>query len=270
MITQGYEHPASAGASRLRGVFMKRILQTAVLSLALAVPAPAVAGLYEDFFQASGEDAENGVRSKLPPQVFTSLNLKADVQKILEDGYLVIGTSSWFGVPEDAKKTAKFAKKIRASIALVNYRYVDTVSGGTGFMMMPMPGPFGGAIGSARPMSFDRYEQTAYFFVKAKPEKLGLGLRFEPLTPLQTRAIGSGKGLSITVVVRGAPAFDAGIISGDIILTVAGQDVSTQDRLARIKTDYAGQTVPVEIYRYGETKTLQITVPAAPKNSARK
>ena len=56
----------------------------------------------------------------------------------------------------------------------------------------------------------------------------------------------------------------------DIILTIAGQDASTLDRIARIKTDYAGQAVPVEIIRDGQPQTLQITIPAAdPVQTAR-
>lgn len=240
---------------------MKRSIQTAIFSLAFAVSAPAIAGPYEDFFQASGDRIEDGIRSKSPPQVFTSNDLDADIRRLLEDGYFIVGASSWVGTPEDAKATAKFAKKIRASIALVQYRYIDTVSGGTQVVMLPLT--FGGMIGSAQPVSYARYEQTAYFFVKAKPDKIGLGLRFEPLTPSQARAVGSGKGISITVVVRGGPAFDAGIVAGDIILTVAGQDFSTRDRMDRVKADYAGQTVPVEIIRDGQPQTLQITIPAA-------
>ena len=270
VITQGYEHPAWAGASHQRGVDMKRSIQTAILSLTLAASVPAIAGPYEDFFQASGESVEDGIRSKSPPQVFTSNDLDADFRRLLEDGYILLGGASWTGTPEDAKKTAKFAKKIKATIALVNVKYVETVSGGTQVMMMPIIGGYGGMIGGALPVSFDRYEQTAYFFVKAKPEKIGLGLRFESLTPSQARAVGSGKGISITSVVRGAPAFDAGVIAGDIIMAVAGQDVSTTDRLVRVKADYAGQTVPVEIIRDGQPQTLQITMPAAAPAQAKR
>ena len=240
---------------------MKRSIRTAILSFALAASAPAIAGPFEDFFQATGAKAEDGIRSKSPPQVLTSNDLDADVRRLLEDGYFMVGASSWVGTPEDAKATAKFAKKIRANIALVQYRYIDTVSGGTEIVMLPLN--FGGMIGNAQPVSFARYEQTAYFFVKAKPEKIGLGLLLEPLSPIQVRATGSGKGLSISVVVRGSPAFDAGMIAEDIVLTIAEQDASTLDRIAQIKADYAGQTVPVEIIRDGQPQTLQITMPAA-------
>lgn len=240
---------------------MKQSIRAAILSLTLAASSPAMAGPFEDFFQASGTSAEDGIRSKSPPQVFTSNDLDADIRRLLEDGYLILGASSWVGTPEDAKATAKFAKKIKASIALVQYRYIDTVSGGTQVVMLPLT--FGGMIGNAQPVSYARYEQTAYFLVKAKPEKIGLGLRIEPLTQSQIKTIGSAKGISITVVARGSPAFDAGIIAGDIIQTLAGQDISTRDRMDRVKADYAGQTVPVEIIRDGQSKTLQITMPAA-------
>jgi membrane-associated protease RseP (regulator of RpoE activity) len=241
---------------------MKRSIRTAILPLALAVSTPAVAGPYEDFFQASGESAEDGIRSKSPPQVFASNDLDTDIRRFLEDGYFIIGASSWVGTPEDPKKTAKFAKKIKASVALVRYRYIDTVSGGTQVVMMPIIGGYGGMIGGAQPVSFARYEQTAYFFIKSKPENIGLGLWFQNLTPMQVNVLGSGKGISVTAVVRGSPAFDAGVIAGDIILTFAGQDISTRERWDKTRADSAGQTVPVEIIRDGQPQTLQITMPA--------
>lgn len=252
-----------------RGVSMKRTIRTVVLLLVLAVSVPAVAGLYEDFFQATGS-AQDGIPSKLPPQVYTSSDLDADMLRLLEDGYFPIGRSSWVGTPEDIKKTTKFAKKIKASVALVNYRYIETVSGGTRIVMMPVIGGYGGMIGGAHPVSFDRYEQTTFFFVKLKPEINGFGFRWDNLTTQQASAVGSGKGIVVRAIVRGSTAFDAGIIKGDIILTIAGQDISTPERNRQVRTDFANQTVPVEIIREGKPQTLQITVPAAPASDAKR
>jgi hypothetical protein len=250
---------------------MKQAVRILILPLAFAVSAPAVAGPIDDFFRASGAKSEDIIISKSPPQVNLSYDLDADLKHAFEDGYLVLGVSSWVGRTQDPKNVSRFAKKINASIAFVHLRYIETVSGGTQVMMMPIIGGYGGMIGGAHPVSFDKYEQTTYFLAKVKPESIGLGIHFDPLTPIQARAIGSGKGLSIKAVVRGAPAFDADIIAGDIILTIAGQDVSTADRLIRTKVDCAGQTVPVEIIRNGQPQILQITMPtAAPVQAKRR
>jgi len=128
---------------------MKKAIQILILLIGLAVSVPAVAGPYEDFFQASRLSAKDIVRSKSPPQIYSSNDLDADTRRLLEDGYDILGASSWVGVIEDAKETAKFAKKIRASIALVKYRFVDRVSGGTQVVMMPLIGGYGGMIGGA-------------------------------------------------------------------------------------------------------------------------
>ena len=223
---------------------------------------PAVAGPYEDFFRATGKNAQNGIPSKLPPQVYTSSDLKTDIERLIEDGYFAVRWSSWVGNPEDIKKTAKFAKKIKASIALVQYRYLETVSGGTRIVMMPVIGGYGGIIGGAHPVSFDRYEQTAYFFVKAKPGNIGFGIYWDPLTTQQATAVGSGKGLFVRAVVRGSTAFDAGILKGDIVLTMAGEDISTPERLLKVETDHAGQLVPLSLIRAGQPQTLQLRLPA--------
>lgn len=136
--------------------------------------------------------------------------------------------------------------------------YLDTRSGGT--LIMPMPMDMPGAM--ATPMSFQRYKQTAVFLSKLRPEKLGIGVQSLPLSAEQAQALGTNKGIYVDLVVRGSAAFEADLLPGDIILKVAGQDFSTPEKANRVKTDYAGQTVAVEIVRGGEPKTLQITLPS--------
>ena len=120
---------------------------------------------------------------------------------------------------------------------------------------MGMPGAM------ATPMSFQRYKQTALFLSKLRPEKLGIGVQYSPLSTEQAQALGTNKGIYVNLVVRGSAAFEADLIPGDIILKVAGQDYSTPEKMSRVKADYAGQTVPVEIIRGGQSKTLQIKLP---------
>ncbi|MFZ4748543.1 MAG: hypothetical protein ACOYLK_16940, partial [Sphingomonas sp.] len=61
---------------------MKRTIRTVVLLLALAVSVPAVAGPYEDYYQPTGENAQDGIPSKSLPQVYSSSDLKADLGRL--------------------------------------------------------------------------------------------------------------------------------------------------------------------------------------------
>ncbi len=199
-----------------------------------------------------------------------------------EDGYAIVGFSSFSGPSINADKAKKQAKRIKAEIVIYTSSYERTRSGGMP-MMMPNnttttmnanvygSGGVGGFGGTANtygttpvvvPFSVDSYHTTAYYFSRVRPEKIGWGLRWNTLTPEQARAVGTNKAMVVYAVVRNSPAFDADIFPGDIILTVGGRDVSSPERSSQVKADFAGQTVPIELIRDGQPKTLQIAIPA--------
>jgi len=130
-------------------------------------------------------------------------------------------------------------------------------------------GGFGGTVNRygttpmVVPFSVDRYNQTALYLAKRRPETIGLGIRFDTLAPEQARLIGTNKAIIVKYIIRNSPAFEANMFSGDIILTMAGKDVSSVEKMRQVKVDFAGQTIPVEIIRDGSAKTLQITTPTS-------
>lgn len=249
---------------------MKRSGRILFTYLALLASVPAYSNGFKDFYQSYDEKLADYIVSKSTPKIYNSVDLDADTKRLLEDGYNVLGVSSFIGPQEDQKHAINLAKKIHSEIIIIKYRFVETVSGGTQVVMMPVIGGYGGMIGGAHPVSINRYEQTAFFFAKLAPEKVSWGVRWEPLKTQQANAIGSGKGISVIAVIRGSPAFDANVLSGDIILTVAGEDISTPERLLKVKTDYAGQSVLLSILRAGQPQTLRISMPTLAASQARK
>jgi len=244
----------------LEVVGMKHLISVIIATFAFALSAPAFANVFKDYYKSSSVDIGNVVQSKTKPQVYSSQDINADCQRMLEDGYTILGVSNFVWTTADTKHAAKFAKKLGASVVLIHYRFQETVAGGT--MIMPMIGGYGGAL--ATPINFHRYEQTAYFFAKTKPGKMPYGIWMNDLTTEQSRDLGTSKGVGVQAVVRGSPAFDADLLAGDIILTFAGRDISTPERWDAVKSSHSGQTVPVEIMRNGKRMTLQITAPSSP------
>jgi len=238
--------------------------------LALWASSPAYSNVFKDYFHSYDKNIADFIVNKSPPKIYNSVDLDADAKRLIEDGYDLLGSSSFIGPQTDQKNAINLAKKIHSEIVIINYRFVERVSGGTRIVMMPVIGGYGGMIGGAHPMSFDRYEQTALFFAKLAPEKIGWGVRWDPLTTQQATATGSAKGVSVRAVVRGSPAFDANVLSGDIILTLAGEDISTPERLLKVKADYAGQSVPLSIIRAGQPQTLQLRLPALAAGQTKK
>jgi serine protease Do len=90
-----------------------------------------------------------------------------------------------------------------------------------------------------------------------------IGVAIQPVN--QDLASGLGldapRGVVVADVTTGAPADEAGIEVGDVMLEFGGETIDEQSRLPRLVADTEiGSTVPVTVWRDGEEVTLEITV----------
>lgn len=81
--------------------------------------------------------------------------------------------------------------------------------------------------------------------------------------PSDTRVIQQVKDKNVVLVdtaVDGAPAKKAGIKSGDRVVEINGQKITSPEQVADATKNNAGKTVPVKIVRSGKEMTLQATL----------
>jgi putative serine protease PepD len=73
-------------------------------------------------------------------------------------------------------------------------------------------------------------------------------------------------GVVVQSVIPGGPAAKAGIKPGDVLVSVAGQSITTTDVLSSVlATLRPGQTVPVQILGpNGQLATVQVTLGTQP------
>lgn len=84
------------------------------------------------------------------------------------------------------------------------------------------------------------------------------GLDIDEATAIRN---GLTKGIYVDSVVSGSAAEEAGIKSGDVIVSFDGKSISTMDELNEIKnTKNIGDKVEIEFYRKNELKTVTITL----------
>jgi S1-C subfamily serine protease len=109
------------------------------------------------------------------------------------------------------------------------------------------------------PYSVDRYSQIAAYF---KPlDRKGLGVKFDSLSDQQRQQIGTNKGLAITAVRKGSPAFMADVLPGDIILSVNGQPVFDAQSSFAAMLAARGGTADLVISRNGDQIKKSVSVP---------
>lgn len=95
------------------------------------------------------------------------------------------------------------------------------------------------------------------------PEHGLIGLRMEALTPTLATALGleSNKGALVIEAVKGLPADKAGIKAMDVVLAVAGQNISSPQELSNVVSRMrVGYRAEVDVWRDRSRKTLMVEV----------
>lgn len=224
------------------------------------------------------------VLADAPPEIIGGSNLDEDAQRMLENGYVLLGFSSFFGPSGQEAKVREQAASLHAAVAIIYSNYKDTLSGS-----MPLTTPatqtsytnaqataYGSrgtvnAYGTATtttygssttyvPYTVDRSNYFASYWVKQNIATLKLGCHISDLTSEQRRTIASNKGVQVVSVIKGTPAYRADILKGDIIRSIGGDQVFDSAAFHEITKKDAGQTVDVELLRDGKpiTKTIKL------------
>jgi 2-alkenal reductase len=97
-------------------------------------------------------------------------------------------------------------------------------------------------------------------------ERPYLGITYELLTPeAATSGIGTDKGAIITIVGDDGPARRAGLLPGDIITQINGEDITPSTSLQRLLMQYKpNDTVTLTVLRDGQTQEVPITLTTRP------
>lgn len=124
--------------------------------------------------------------------------------------------------------------------------------------------PDGGSIGIGFAMASNVVKEVVAQLQEFGETRRGyLGVRIQDLTPDMVDAIEgleSAEGAMVSEVPPG-PALDAGLQSGDVILTFNGTDVVDSGQLVRmVAAAPVGETVDVIVLRDGELVTLGVTL----------
>ncbi len=104
--------------------------------------------------------------------------------------------------------------------------------------------------------SLDEFNSSGKFVGKAY-----LGIRYEMISLSAAILNNVPRGAFVVEVVSGSPAEKAGIQNEDIITKIDGDEIKTGEDVGKIiSKKKPGDSVSVEIYRNGETKTLNATL----------
>lgn len=217
------------------------------------------------------------------PKIFRGSSDKTkDAQVMMENGYFPIGFSCFNASRIKKSDIISEAKNLRACAVVVYAKYTNTISGvapllwptiqtSTTSLSGTILGSGGGGanlFGSGQtitygtqvlsvPYNVTRYDFAAVYFIRVKPEVLGIIPK--PLSPELRQKIGSNKGVLVFAVVKDSPAFRADILEGDIIKRIGDIEVTGDAKNSdEIIQKYAGKKVTILLIRDGNEITKEV------------
>lgn len=96
-----------------------------------------------------------------------------------------------------------------------------------------------------------------YGYVTGRPY---MGIMVGDVTESDQQRFGFPQGAVVTSVEEGSCAEKAGLKQGDVITKMDDAEITGMNQMISVKNRYkAGQTVSLEVYRFGETLTLELT-----------
>lgn len=107
------------------------------------------------------------------------------------------------------------------------------------------------------PHAFERYGFYAVFYRK---RTYPFGVFWSPLTSEQRRFLQRNGGLMVDAIIDDGPAFRANIFPGDVLISIAGEPITTSEAMSQQIARLNGRTVPVGVLRGGAEKIIDVHV----------
>ena len=234
---------------------------------------------YKQFYQSYNASSFIHLKDGSKPSIIKSANLDRDVRAALEEGYIAIGESLFNGSIEDYENAVIQAESIGSSLVVVSRKFASEKTINTSMIVPTTTTTYhsgsvysSGSIGSYNgtstsygsqviPMSSTqyRYDQTAIFLAKplVKPK---IGLYMRDLNEQDKSRSGANVGVLVDIVVKGAPAYEANLVSGDVILSISGEEVVDKRRAIDVINKLPSYTeIPLVISRAGAKKKIMLT-----------
>jgi len=216
----------------------------------------------------------------------------ADRDTLMRRGYRVIGVANFQAGARDYSSSLKEqAKLVGADVVLMASSYARTISGVVPFTTFS-PGKVSttyssgtvnasayGSGGTANaignysgtsttigpatsdttfiPYQVERDNYAACFFRKGK---FVFGANTNPLTDAQRAQYQRNAGLCVMMVADGSPAFNANVLVGDVLISIDGESITTNDAFMAQVAARAGKTARFTILRGDKTLNFDVAL----------
>jgi len=228
---------------------MKRIWLSIILSTTLFSSCTTFSSFYNSWHDVNELKNIITLREGEEPIIIKSGNIDNDVNDVLSNNYIIIGTTSFNGPDDNITNSIKEqCRKNRATVALYGKEYTDTRTG------IYRSGDYYSSY------NIRRYDYTVYYFVQ-RTFLPALGWRLANLTNEDRRIFQRNTGAIVYVVLKNTSVFYANIVRNDIIVRINEHIINNVDDYWEIYDKlYTGDIVEVEYIRNNGSNIIKIKV----------
>jgi len=209
--------------------------------------------------------AQNGSQLKsLSPSPSTQLerrkNQEEDNTQMLENGYDMMGSSTFVSTSVSDDLALQYGKDLKADTVLIYNKNIPIKTN-----IVRFDGDKAGEKSADEVnKSAEQMPQTIHYASYwAKLPMPSLGVHIIKLIPAENDGAAKAdevKGLTVIAVIKESPAAKASILKGDNLLKIGEQLLDKPDDLFAAVKQYAGKTVPVEVQRGTEVVKMRVAL----------
>lgn len=204
------------------------------------------------------------------PKMYRGVLETADYQRMLENGYDMLGYSRFEANTVAPELAVDQARALKADVVLVYSKTIGNVPASVQIQQMrdrarqkvqADKASKDKAVGEVIAQAEDqqRFAYLATYWAKLAPPLIGVHI-----TSLLEQDRKNEVGLNVLAVVKKSPADKAAIAHGDVLLKIGDVDLNKPELLSKAAQRYAGQTVELSYLRNKQPRKTLITLNKLP------
>jgi PDZ domain len=247
---------ATAKAIDLKKVVSKWMLLSllGIGTLLMAGKLFAAENLYEKNYKAQNTGNLLSLQANPDTKMYVSNHKDDDNISMLENGYDMMGSSGFEGGEVAPELALQHAKAIKADTVLVYSKYGSAKTAASKIALIKEAAKKGGGEIDAKDLPADttNYNYYASYWAKLPTPMLGVHIiKLVRKADADDGPQAATKGLTILAVIKDSPAAKAGLVRGDVLTKIAGNDLNKPEELSGVVRKYQGQNVAIEYERGG-------------------
>lgn len=219
---------------------------------------------YATHYEAQNQGNLHSLQANPEPQIFSGTRRDQDNINMLENGYDLMGASSFESTEVPAEQAVIHGRTIRADSILVYVKKAGNTTPASRMEVIKEAAKKGQAL-TEKDMAVDpaKYRYYATYWAKLPPPLLGVHVI--KLVPRQsgqeegrTEKTLKSDGVRVIAVIHGSAAEKGGVLRGDQLLSINQEKVDDAAQLSSLVRKYRGKAVKLQLERQDEPLSIEV------------